>query len=485
MKLTDAHYRALFEPRGIVVAGAAGHPGKFGFVALHNLRACGYQGSVEATNLTGDDVLGRPTHRSVLDVPGEVDLVFSCVPGPAVPDVIRQAAERGALAVYCAGAGFGEVDDAGRRLEDELVAVAEECGVLLAGPNGQGVISTPVSMCAQIVAPMPPTGVIGVASQSGGFSSSWGNLARQSGVGISRAVSAGNSAQVGVADYLEWFTTDPATRVGLAYVEDVDDTLVSRLEAVGAAMPLVVLRGGRTAEVREAVAAHTGSRAGSPEVDAELAEAGVTVVRSVREAWEAAASFATQPAPPGPRTIVFGTAGGWGVVTADAVVDSELELVDLPDDLRAAVDARVPPRWSRRNPIDLAGGETRDTIPELLDVIANHPEVDAVVYLGLGIQANQAALARAGGFHPDFGLDRIVDFHERQDARYAQAAAEASARTGKPILTATELATADPDNAGPAAVRASGRLCYPSGDDAVRALEHLWRDALRRVDRSP
>ena len=125
--------------------------------------------------------------------------------------------------------------------------------MLLAGPNGQGLISTPVSMCAQIVAPMPPAGVIGIASQSGGFSSSWGNLARQSGVGISRAVSAGNAAQVGVADYVEWFATDPATRVGLAYVEDVHDTLVSRLEAVGAAMPLVVLRGGRTAEVREAV----------------------------------------------------------------------------------------------------------------------------------------------------------------------------------------------------------------------------------------
>jgi len=52
-----------------------------------------------------------------------------------------------------------------------------------------------------------------------------------------------------------------------------------------------------------------------------------------------------------------------------------------------------------------------------------------------------------------------------------------STQTGKPVLTATELAVADPDNAGPRAVRASGRYCYPSAQRAVRALEHLWRYA--------
>jgi hypothetical protein len=76
--------------------------------------------------------------------------------------------------------------------------------MLVAGPNGQGVVSTPVRLCAQIVAPYPPAGRIGVASQSGNFVSSFMNLARSTGVGISRAVSAGNAAAVGVADYLSF-----------------------------------------------------------------------------------------------------------------------------------------------------------------------------------------------------------------------------------------------------------------------------------------
>jgi len=171
------------------------------------------------------------------------------------------------------------------------------------------------------------------------------------------------------------------------------------------------------------------------------------------------------------------------VVTADAIGRTDLELLDLPDDLRRQIDSKLPPRWSRSNPVDLAGSETRDTIPEVMEIVAGHPEVDAVIFLGLGIQSNTARMEREGPFYPGHGLERIVEYHERQDARFAQAAADISEATGKPILTATELATTDPTNAGPAAVRASGRLCYGSSNRAVTALAHLWHDTRWRQRR--
>src|SRR5262249_57045272 len=99
-----------------------------------------------------------------------------------------------------------------------------------------------------------------------------------------------------------------------------------------------------------------------------------------------------------------------------------LRLLPLPDDLRAVIDAKLPPRWSRANPVDCAGAETRDTIPEVLTLVAEHPDVHAVIYLGLGIQSNEAKLMRTGRLYPDFGLDRIVEYHERQDARFAETA---------------------------------------------------------------
>ena len=79
----------------------------------------------------------------------------------------------------------------------------------------------------------------------------------------------------------------------------------------------------------------------------------------------------------------------------------------------------------------------------MLDLICAHPDVDAVMHLGLGIQGGQAHAFRSGPFFPGHGLDRIVEFHERQDRRYAQAAREASERHGKPVLSATELTYTD------------------------------------------
>ena len=484
----DDRFRALFEPRGVLITGASTHPGKFGFVSLHNLLAAGYAGGVYATNLHGDEVLGVRTVADIDQLPdGAIDLVFVCTPAATNPDILRACAAKGVRAAFLTSAGYGEAGEAGREAERELVALADELGILLAGPNGQGVVSTPVKLCAQIVAPYPPAGRIGVASQSGNFVSSFLNLSRSTGVGVSRAVSAGNAAATSVADYLDFYADDEATAVGLAYVEGITDGagLMARLGEAAARKPLVLLKGGSTAGGARAAASHTGALAADDKVfDGACRANGITRAMSVEEAFEAAATFATQPLPSGPSVVVLTTAGGWGVVTADAITrDPDLELLELPADLLTAIDAHLPPRWSRNNPVDCAGGETRDTIPTVMGLIAEHPAVHAIVYIGLGIQSNQARMMREGRFYPGHGLDRIVDYHERQDRRFAEAAAELSERTGKPILCATELATADPDNPGPTAVRETGRLCYPSGDRAVVALGHLYRDARHRARR--
>jgi acetyltransferase len=476
------HFEALFEPRGVLVAGASTHPGKFGFVSLHNILAAGYQGGIFATNRDGAEVLGVRCATTIDDLPpGEIDLVVMCTPASANPALLRAAAERGITAAFVTSAGYGEAGEEGRRAEDDLVELCDSLGMLLIGPNGQGVVSTPARLCAQIVAPYPPAGSIAVASQSGNFVSSFLNWSCATGVGISRAVSAGNAAATSVGDLLEHYAEDPATTVGLAYLEGIQDgrVVADALARAAEAMPVVVLKGGATAGGARAAASHTGSLATDDRTfDGLCRQFGINRASTVEEAFEAAATFATQPLPTGNRVVVMTTAGGWGVVTADAIVrHPELELLDLPDDLRAAIDEHLPPRWSRNNPVDLAGGETRDTIPLVLALIAEHPAVDAVIHLGLGIQSNQARMLREGGFHghdgDPHGVERIVAYHERQDARFAQAAVDVSIATGKPILSATELAVAFPDNAGPATLRANGRLCYASADRAVAALGHL------------
>jgi len=344
---------ALFDPEGVIVAGASSHPGKFGFVVLHNILRYGYRGRVFATNVDGGTILDVPAHPSVECIPsGAADLVFVCTPVPVNAQLLRDCAARGVRAAFVMTGGYAELGEDGRRAQDELVAAAAESGIALAGPNGQGIVSTPSSLCAQMVAPYPPAGRIGIASQSGNIVSSLENLAIRSGIGVSRAVSAGNAAVVGIGDYLEYFASDDATDVSVAYVEDVRDgrALFEALRRAARQQPIVMVRGGATAGGRRAAASHTGALASDHRVFAGMCrQAGVNLATTVEEAFDAAATFATQPLPRGPRVAVLTTAGGWGVLTADALARSDLELLTLPSDLRDAIDGLLPPRWSRQN----------------------------------------------------------------------------------------------------------------------------------------
>lgn len=477
---SSRHFEALFNPDGVVIVGASSHPGKFGFVSLHNLLANKYDGHIFATNLQGEEVLGVQTLTSLDDLPeGSADLAFFCTPAAANEELLRQCAAKGISSIFISSAGYRESGKAGADAEESLVALANSLDILIAGPNGQGVVSTPRSLCCQIVAPFPPSGGISVASQSGNFVSSFLNYSRQTGIGIARAVSAGNAAQVRVEDYLDWYTTDDRTRVGLAYIEHVSngDRLKSAMLRMSGCKPLVVVKGGATSAGSKAASSHTGALASDDKVfDGVCRSTGVLRVDDIERAFDVAASFSTQPLPRGKRVVVLTTVGGWGVVTADAIArDGVLDLVELPDDLMSQLSDLLPPRWSRNNPIDCAGGETRDTIPQIMDIVTAHDQVDAVIFLGIGIQSNQARLLKEGQFFPDYGLERIVQYHNRQDERYAVAAHEASQKYSKPVLIATELAVADPSNPGPSMVRETGRLCYPSGARAAYALAQMVR----------
>jgi acyl-CoA synthetase (NDP forming) len=480
-------FAPLFHPKGVIVAGVASHPGKFGFVTLHNLLGCGYSGNVFGVKPDAAEVLGQQTLSSVEEVPaGQADLVFVCTPNKVNIELLRACAAKGVRAAFVTSAGYGEAGESGRALQAELVATAEELGMLLIGPNGQGVISTPASMCAQIVAPNPPAGRIGVASQSGNLVSSYLNYAVATGVGISKAVSLGNSAQTGLPELLEYFSVDPDTDVAVGYVEGVGDGRAFRraAERLTKSKPLVLVKGGARAEGQRAAASHTGALASDDRVfDGLCRQLGILRAPTIEEAFEWAATLATQPIPRGRRVVIFTSVGGWGVLAADACADAGLELVELPDSVREAIDERVPPRWSRANPIDLAGGETRDTIPEVLDLVCAHPDVDAVIHLGLGIQASTAGLFRTGPFFPEHGLERIADFHERQDRRYAEAGIAASQKHGKPVLAVTELVASNPENPAPTALRENGRICYPSAHRAVRARAALARWGVYQVRR--
>ena len=479
----DKQFDPLFNPKGIAVVGVSSHPGRFGSVAFHNIMRFGYAGNIFPINRDGAKVFGIDSYKDVSDIPeDQADLAFIATPPSVNEDVLQKASERGIKAAFVAAGGYSESDNSGKELEKSLVELANSLDMTIAGPNGQGIVSTNIDLCAQIAAPYPPKGSISLISQSGNILSSLMNHAIRTGVGVNKAISAGNSAQVKITDYLNYFAEDDSTSVVIAYLEGIDDgpEFINVVNNFTSKKPLIIVKGGIAAEGIKAASSHTGSMATDNKIFEGICnQFGVIQAPSVGEAYIWAASFATQPLPKGKNTVVFTTAGGWGVLAADAISQTELKLIDLEESIKQEISKLVPSRWSNNNPVDLAGGETRDTIPQVMEILAKNETVDAVLHLGIGIQSAQAYAFESGQFYSneELDLERLVEFHKKQDERYAIAAVESSKKYNKPILTASELVNSDRHygNAGPTSVKQEGRVCYASAHRAVKALQQLYR----------
>ena len=471
----------LFNPNGIAVVGVSSHPGRFGSVALHNILRFGYEGKIFPVNRDGAKVFGMQSYKDIDDIPNnEAELAFIATPPKHNEEILKKAHAKGIKAAFVAAGGYSESDEEGKGLEAQLVNTANQLNMTIAGPNGQGVISTNSKLCAQIAAPYPPSGRISLVSQSGNVLSSLMNHAIRTEIGVNKAISAGNSAQTKITDYLNYFAADESTDVVVAYLEGVDNgqEFINVVDHFTSKKPLVLIKGGIANEGIKAASSHTGSMATDNKVFQGICnQYGVIQAPTIGEGFVWAATFATQPQLKGDKVVIFTTAGGWGVLAADAISNTDLNLIDLPKSIVSSVNKLVPSRWSQSNPIDLAGGETRDTIPAVMDIVASNKDVDAIIHLGIGIQSAQAYAFESGEYYQDkeLELERLVDFHQKQDERYAMAAIESSAKYDIPILTATELVNSDRHygNPGPTTVKKNGRVCYASAHRAVKALEML------------
>ena len=209
-------------------------------------------------------------------------------------------------------------------------------------------------------------------------------------------------------------------------------------------MPVVVVKGGATAGGQRAAASHTGALAS----DDRVFDGAVPPGR--RDPGRHGRGGASRSRPPSPPSRCRGATGSWSSPpraagawsTADAIAGTDLELAAAARrpagrDRRPAA-APLEPQQPRRP------GRRRDPRHHPRGPAswsAAHPDVDAVLFLGHRhpVQPGPARCGRARS-SPTTASSASSRYHERQDARYAEAAAEVSEATGKPVLVATELA---------------------------------------------
>ncbi len=377
----------LLAPRSLAVIGASRQRGTIGAELFHNIVAMHFKGPVYAVNPAAQTIDGAKAYASVSDIPDDVDLVLITVPAAAVPEVARQCGAKGVRAMVVISAGFAEAGADGAELQRQLVDICRHAGMRLVGPNCMGIINTApeVSMDATFAPDRPVHGDIGFLSQSGGLGIAVMAHAQALGSGISSFVSVGNKADLSGNDFLQYWESDPETRLIMLYLESFGNPrkFARIARRVSRSKPILAVKGGRSPAGSRATSSHTGAllAASNVTVDALFQQAGVIRTDTLAELFNAALLLGSQPLPAGNRVAIVTNAGGPAILCADACETSGLTVPRLPDDVARELASFLPAAASTANPVDMLAAATGDDYRRALEVLVACPEIDALIVI--------------------------------------------------------------------------------------------------------
>jgi acyl-CoA synthetase (NDP forming) len=356
-------FGALFAPRAIAIVGASQRGRTRANDVLDFTRAMGFEGAIYPIHPTASTIAGLPAYRSFLDTPSEIDYAFVAINAPAVPDLLERGGHRVRFAQIMSS-GFGETAH-GQALNERLLAVAARQGVRLIGPNCLGIYS-PRGRISYIRDCPTEAGTVAFVSQSGGISTDMLRRGVQRGLRYSTVVSVGNCADLGPADFLEHLLGDDQTSVVGFYLESPPDgrRLFELLRDSRARKPVVILKGGRTAQGQQVAMSHTGALAGDDRLWTALSrQTGAVVVSSVDELIDALCLFQSVPPrfqEPTDGIFLVGNGGGASVLATDLMARMGMPVRKPHEETRRALQALgLPPGTSVDNPMDAPSGALR------------------------------------------------------------------------------------------------------------------------------
>ncbi|NLF55151.1 MAG: CoA-binding protein, partial [Thauera phenolivorans] len=115
-------------PGSIAIIGASADPTKRGYKAMVGLIKGGYAGRIHPINPKVSEILGVPTHPSLDEVPGPVDLALICTPASTIPGLLAECGRKGVKGAVILASGFRETGPEGAKLEQKVLEAARAGG---------------------------------------------------------------------------------------------------------------------------------------------------------------------------------------------------------------------------------------------------------------------------------------------------------------------------------------------------------------------
>ena len=376
----------ILSPKSIAVIGASDKEGSVGRAITSNIMK-GYTGTVFPISPTRDTVFDQKAYKSVLDVPDEIDLAVIITKNTIVPIVLEECGKKKIQGAIVITAGFKEVDEEGKKLEEQLKDIAKKYNLQVIGPNCLVVMNLDpdTMMNSTFLKITPKSGEIALVSQSGAICAALVEDASAQGIGFSAVISMGNKADMTEIDVLKMLAEHEQTKVIVMYLEDMGNgqeflkvcKQITKQNVVK--KPVLVLKSGRSPEGAKAAMSHTGALMGSDEIyDALLQQSGAIRVDTMEELFDYATAFSKQPLPTNGDLVIVSNAGGPAIISTDSCSKLGIKMAKI-EEIRSKIDAVIPPWGSSRNPVDIVGDADFNRFENVLNEVLQHENVGSVI----------------------------------------------------------------------------------------------------------
>jgi len=374
----------FLSPKSIAIVGASDKEGSVGRAITSNIMK-GYKGTIYPISPTRETVFDKKAYKSVLDVPGKIDLAVVVTKNTIVPAVLEECGKKKLKGAIVITAGFKEVDEEGAKLEQQLKDIAKKYKLQIIGPNCLGVMNLEpkTMMNSTFLKITPKSGEIALISQSGAICAALVEDASAQGIGFSAVISMGNKADMSEIDMLKMLAEHKQTKVIVMYLEDMGNgqefLKVCKDITRKKKKPVLVLKSGRSPEGAKAAMSHTGALMGSDEIyDALLKQSGAIRVDTMEELFDYATAFSKQPLPMNGDLVIVSNAGGPAIISTDACSKLGIKMAKI-EEIRKKIDAVIPPWGSSRNPVDIVGDADYNRFENVLNEVLKHKNVGSVI----------------------------------------------------------------------------------------------------------
>lgn len=372
----------FFYPKTIAVIGATANPKKFGnAVTLNIISNKNLESELFLVSHKSKEILGFKSYTSILEITKEIDLAIILVPAKIVEDIIEECIEKKVKGIIIVTAGFGEIDDKGKLIEQRIAKKCKAAGIRIMGPNCVGIQNLDIGLNASFIQAAPP-GYISMISQSGSFGCASFYAMEMENLGCSKFANIGNNIDVSFSEILEFFNNDKNTRIICLYMETIADgrIFLNTLKKIVSNKPIIILKGGRTTKGMKAASSHTGSIVTNYKIlKSSIRQARAILCENTNDFITTLKTLYFLPTPQGEKIGILTNSGGSSVLLCDKIEEFKLSLAEFSEELNHKMAPYLYPLVKLINPLDMIAAAAEKQYYEITKLMLEDPEIDIVI----------------------------------------------------------------------------------------------------------